>query len=45
METDDLSDLGWDLEDFGYKREDWVKRDQPRSDGYSPNFTAGTSGG
>ena len=45
MATEDIGKLGWTFADFGYKEEDWIKRNDPRPDGFSPNFTAGTSGG
>ena len=44
MATDDLAERGWTLEDFGYDRETYLKRDKP-SDGFSPNYTSGVSGG
>lgn len=40
----DLAELGWTLEDFGIDRDNWFKRDNP-SNGFSSNFTAGTTGG
>jgi len=44
MATDDLAERGWTLEDFGYDRETYLKRNKP-SDGFSPNYTSGVSGG
>lgn len=40
----DLAELGWTLEDFGIDRDTWFKRNEP-SQGFSSNYTAGTSGG
>lgn len=41
---DDLSKLGWTLEDFGISRQEYQKVNQP-SQSFSPNYVTGVSGG
>src|SRR6056300_539857 len=44
MENKDVSQAGWTLEDFGIDRDDYLKSNNP-SEGFSPNYTSGVSGG